>query len=178
MIELPNLIIIQFMSANFLPNFSVGDLLKAGHLYLATAESCSGGLLGHMITNTVGSSDYYLGGFISYANRAKYLFLGVEEKTLQKFGAVSRETVLEMALGARNAFQSQFPPETIIGLATSGIAGPGGGSPQKPVGTVWIGISGAQGEDAFSYHFAGTREEIKYQTALEALRILKSYLEK
>jgi PncC family amidohydrolase len=106
-------------------------MLRESKYFLATAESCSGGLLGHLITNASGSSDYYLGGFITYSNQAKQLFLGVRPETLQAFGAVSRETVLEMARGAREAFKSVQPLERLIGLATSGIAGPTGGTPQK-----------------------------------------------
>jgi PncC family amidohydrolase len=154
----------------------IGSLLQAQGRCLATAESCSGGLLAHLITNVPGSSDYYLGGFITYSNEAKQRFLGVRPETLTAFGAVSRETVLEMARGARAAFSHVQPMEKLVGLATSGIAGPGGGTAQKPVGTVWVGFSSVEIEDAQFYHFSGTREEIKLQTALKALEMLKAYL--
>jgi nicotinamide-nucleotide amidase len=164
------------MTYSLLSLNDIGQLLKAKKLYLATAESCTGGLLGHLITNIPGSSDYFLGGFLTYSNQAKELFLEVQAETLGKNGAVSRETVLEMARGARFAFKGCYSPETIIGLSTSGIAGPGGGSPAKPVGTVWVGLSGAGQEKAELFHFEGTREEIKYQTVLRAFEMLGSYL--
>ena len=171
-----DLIIIQLMKPQTLALPLIGGLLKEKQFYLATAESCSGGLLGHLITNVPGSSDYYLGGFITYSNQAKQHFLGVRRQTLQTFGAVSRETVLEMARGARLAFKDDYSAENLVSLATSGIAGPGGGSPQKPVGTVWVGFSSSDGEEARLFHFSGTREEIKLQTALKALELLKTYL--
>lgn len=154
----------------------IGTLLKGRNLLLITAESCSGGLLGHMITNVPGSSDYYLGGFISYANVTKELVLGVKSETLESFGAVSKETVSEMAVGARMALKSHYPLERIVALSTSGVAGPGGGSVEKPVGTVCIAFSTPDKTDACQFHFNGTREEIKLQTALQALKILKEYL--
>ncbi len=154
----------------------MSDLLREKGLYLATAESCSGGLLGHLITNVAGSSDYYLGGFITYSNQAKERFLGVKRETLQSNGAVSRETVLEMARGVRLAFEDVQPLSQLIGLSTSGIAGPGGGSPGKPVGTVWVGFNSADGDEAQHFHFSGAREEIKQQTALKALEMLKTYM--
>jgi len=164
-------------SGNLTGNLT-GSLLQAQGRCLITAESCSGGLLGHLITNVPGSSDYYLGGFITYSNEAKQRFLGVRPETLTAFGAVSRETVLEMARGARAAFSHFQPMDRLVGLATSGIAGPGGGTAQKPVGTVWVGFSSMEIEDAQLYHFSGTREEIKLQTALKALEMLKAYLTK
>jgi PncC family amidohydrolase len=170
------LIIILFMNRQTLSISEMGDLLREKGLYLATAESCSGGLLGHLITNVAGSSDYYWGGFITYSNQAKERFLGVQSLTLREFGAVSRETVLEMARGARDAFKDVQPLDKLIGLSTSGIAGPGGGSAEKPVGTVWVGFSSADGDQAQLFHFSGAREEIKQQTALKALEMLKGYL--
>jgi len=146
--------------------------LKERGYYLTCAESCTGGLLGHLITNTAGSSNYFIGGFLTYSNQAKEQFLGVKPETLRLHGAVSRETVLEMARGARAAFSSLFPTERILALSTSGIAGPDGGSPEKPVGTVWIGFSSDTTERAEVYHFAGTREAIKLQSAVAALRML------
>lgn len=129
-----------------------------------------------MITNSPGSSDYFLGGLITYANEAKEKFLGVQSATLEKYGAVSRETVLEMAAGVRLAF-SDTTRNPIIGISISGIAGPSGGTPQKPVGTVWIGLSAPDLNQAHENHFDGSREEIKIQSAIQALRILKDYLE-
>ena len=160
---------------NQLPQ-EIGELLKPKGLWLATAESCTGGLLGHLITSAAGSSEYYLGGFITYSNVTKERWLGVSPATLRQYGAVSRETVLEMALGIRNAFGEKLQPDKIIGISISGIAGPGGGSLEKQVGTVWIGISSTTGDDAFSYHFKGDRGEIKMQSAKKALELLLNYL--
>ncbi len=159
------------------PYTTLGVLLSAHGLRLVTAESCSGGLLGHLITNTPGSSGYYLGGFTSYSNQAKQAVLGVQASTLELYGAVSRETVLEMAMGARLAFRDFFSTGEVIALSTSGIAGPGGGSALKPVGTVWIGLSSPAGQEAHAFLFHGGREEIKLQSALEALRLLLEHLQ-
>ena len=113
----------------------VGNRLRELGLTLATAESCTGGLLGHRITGVSGSSDYYLGGVVSYNNKAKMELLGVKKQTLEKFGAVSEETVREMAQGVQSLFKSD------LGISISGIAGPTGGSPEKPVGLIYIGLS-------------------------------------
>lgn len=147
-----------------------GELLHQRGLRLATAESCTGGLVGHFISNVPGSSDYFLGGVVSYANSAKQALLGVRAETLEAHGAVSQQTVLEMARGARHALGSE------LGLAISGIAGPGGGSPEKPVGLVWIGLSTPEGDQAWQYFFSGDRLEIKTQAAQAALRRLVEWL--
>ena len=138
---------------------------------LATAESCTGGLIGDRITNVPGASEYFLGGVAAYAYAAKERLLGVNRETLERFGAVSRETVLEMARGARQAIGAQ------IGLSVSGIAGPGGGMPGKPVGLVWIGLSAPDGDWAWRCLFTGNRVENKAASAEEALRILANYLQ-
>jgi len=156
----------------------IGDLLKFKGLWLATAESCTGGLLGHLITSEAGSSEYFLGGFITYSYESKERWLGVAHSTLAQFGAVSRETVQEMARGVRNALSEQTRFEKIIGISISGIAGPGGGTPEKPVGTVWIGISGADKEEAVICHFNGDRGEVKTQSVEKAMDMLIAYLEK
>ena len=153
-----------------------GRLLKSMGLWLATAESCSGGFLGHIITNIAGSSEYYLGGFIAYSNNAKERWLCVTPGTIKTYGAVSRETVLEMASGVRASFGGDLEQNKIIGISISGIAGPGGGTFEKPVGTVWIGISSKSGYEATYYHFTGNRELIKTQSACQALEILIRYL--
>ena len=157
---------------NFSLEAQVGELLRARHFSLATAESCTGGLIGHRLTNEAGSSDYYLGGIIAYANDVKMHQLGVLADTLERYGAVSRETVLEMARGVREALQAD------IGLAVSGIAGPGGGSPGKPVGLVWIGLSMPGCEQAWRYTWQGDRLEVKEQTAEQSLLLLISLLMK
>ncbi|MEM1405480.1 MAG: competence/damage-inducible protein A [Bacteroidota bacterium] len=113
----------------------VGSLLKKNQLTLATAESCTGGYLTHMVTSVPGSSAYFQGSVIPYHNDHKMNLLGVKQSTLEEYGAVSEETVVEMANGVRKKF------DTGVGVATSGIAGPDGGSEEKPVGTVWIAIS-------------------------------------
>jgi len=123
----------------------VGELLRQKGLKLVLAESCTGGLVGNLITNIAGSSDYYLGSVTAYAYEAKEALLGVKHETLLQYGAVSRPTVLEMAAGVRHSLAGDIPLETIIGVSISGIAGPGGGLPEKPVGTVWFGMSTARG---------------------------------
>jgi nicotinamide-nucleotide amidase len=112
----------------------VGETLRAKKLTVGTAESCTGGFLAHRITSIPGSSDYFLGSIIAYANEVKQELLGVKEETLQEYGAVSEATVREMVAGTLKLLG------TDLAIATSGIAGPGGGTPEKPVGTVWLAI--------------------------------------
>ena len=149
----------------------LGELLREKGLRLAVAESCTGGLIGHRLTNIPGSSTYYIGGIVSDAYEAKVRLLGVRWETLESHGAVSRETVVEMARGVRQALAAA------IGLAVSGIAGPGGGTPEKPVGFTWIGLSTPDGDQAWSYQFAGEREQVKQQASEQALRRAVEYLE-
>lgn len=149
---------------------TIGSLLRESNLTLATAESCTGGLLGHLITNVPGSSDYYMGGMVTYSNDAKERLLGVNPETLESHGAVSRETVLEMAQGARLAFDAE------LGISISGVAGPAGGTPEKPVGLVWIGLSATRYARAWEHHFPGNRLEVKQQSALAALQHLIDYV--
>ena len=151
---------------------AIASQLKANNLFLATAESCTGGLLGHLITNLSGSSDYYLGGQIVYSNHAKQIWLDVPIEILDTFGAVSRETVFAMAYGIRRAFAGKVDLKKIVGFSISGIAGPAGGTPTKPVGTVWMAISTHIHERAYRFRFHGLREEIKHQAALQALSII------
>ncbi|MDQ7832722.1 MAG: CinA family protein [Desulfovibrionaceae bacterium] len=138
-------------------------LLAEGGLTLATAESCTGGLVGHILTNQPGSSDWYLGGVVAYANSVKTGLLGVPAATLASAGAVSKETVLAMAEGARKATGAA------CAVAVSGIAGPGGGTPDKPVGTVWMAFAMPDATDAQCFQFTGSREEIKAKSAAAAL---------
>ena len=152
------------------PEAELGELLRQRGLRLATAESCTGGLVGHRVTNIPGSSDYYLGGVTAYSNEAKQRLLGVRTGTLQAHGAVSRESVLEMAQGARRAVGAE------IGVSVSGVAGPGGGSPGKPVGLVWLGLSTPQGDWAVERLFHGSRVEIKEASAEAALKLVLDYL--
>jgi len=148
----------------------IGDLLRQRGWKVAVAESCTGGLIGHRITNVAGSSDYFNGGIIAYAYEAKVKLLGVSWETLKTYGAVSRETVLEMAEGARRSL------ETDIAISVSGIAGPGGGLANKPVGTVWIGLAAPDGKWARLFHFPGEREQNKAAAAEAALALLLDYL--
>jgi len=150
----------------------VGELLRQRGLRLAVAESCTGGLIGHLVTNVAGSSTYYVGSVTAYAYEAKVRLLGISWGTLERYGAVSAETVIEMARGVRIALAAD------IGLSVSGIAGPGGGMPEKPVGTVWIGISSPEEEYARHNLFAGDRLSIKEQSAQAALSLLAEHLRK
>ena len=155
---------------NVLPEILAGEMLRQRGLRLATAESCTGGLIGHRLTNIPGSSDYYLGGIIAYANETKVRLLGVRRETLKKHGAVSKETVLEMARGVRHALTAD------IGVAVSGIAGPGGGAPEKPVGLVWLSLSAPGFDQAWSCLFPGERIQIKEAAAEQALHLLVKFL--
>ena len=147
-----------------------GNLLRERGLKLALAESCTGGLVGDRITNISGSSEYFLGGVVAYAYEAKVALLGVSWETLNSVGAVSHETVLEMARGARKALSAD------IAVSISGIAGPGGGTPEKPVGTTWIGLVASDGEWTRLYQFDGNREQNKAFAAEAALQFLLDYL--
>ena len=117
-----------------------------------------------------GSSDYYLGGITAYANQTKITLLGVQAKTLEQHGAVSRETALEMAEGVRRALSAD------IGLSITGIAGPGGGTTAKPVGLTWIGLSVAGSNQAWRYVWGGDRLAVKEQSAEQALKLVAAYL--
>ncbi|MBI4726533.1 competence/damage-inducible protein A [candidate division TA06 bacterium] len=149
---------------------TVGLILKKKKLSLSLAESCTGGLVGDRITNVPGSSLYFKGGVVAYGNQIKQNMLGVKAQTLLNHGAVSVEAVREMALGARKIFKSD------IGLSISGIAGPDGGCPLKPVGLVFIGISGHQEIKVFEKRFLGPRRQIKEMAAQIALNELRLYL--
>jgi len=148
----------------------IGDLLRARKMKLATAESCTGGLIASRITDVAGSSEYFLGGVAAYAYEAKVALLGVSWDTLKAHGAVSRETVLEMARGARKTLNAD------VAVSVSGIAGPGGGMTDKPVGTTWIGLSASDGEWARLFHFDGDRIQNKSLAADAALQFLTDYL--
>lgn len=149
----------------------IGSLLREKTLQLATAESCTGGLVADRITNVPGSSEYFLGGIVAYAYEAKVALLNVSWDTLQAYGAVSREVVLEMANGARAALNAD------IAVSVSGIAGPGGGMPGKPVGTTWIGLSTPDGDWARTFVWEGDRLENKALSAEAALQLIIDYLE-
>jgi PncC family amidohydrolase len=154
----------------------IGAKLIQKSLKLAVAESCTGGLIGHRITNIPGSSEYYLGSVTAYAYEAKERLLGVNRETLATYGAVSQETVLEMAQGIRRSLAADFPLDKTVGLSVSGIAGPGGGMPGKPVGLVWVGLSTPNGDWAWRYLWSGNRIENKDYSAQAALQRLMEYL--
>jgi len=149
----------------------VGHLLAERKLKLATAESCTGGLVGHRITNVPGSSDYYEGGIVAYSYEAKERLLGVHHDTLYEHGAVSAETALEMARGARRALG------TDIGISVTGIAGPSGGMPGKPVGLVYIALSARNFERVEHFVWDSDREGNKLRSSEAALTMVKEYLE-
>ncbi|MBN1372568.1 MAG: CinA family protein [Anaerolineaceae bacterium] len=156
---------------------NVGAALNQRGLKLITAESCTGGLIGDMLTDVPGSSEYFICGIVAYAYEAKMRLLGVPPGLLAQFGAVSRETVLEMARGARIALADEYPLDTLVSISVSGIAGPGGGMPEKPVGLVWIGMSTPDGDRAWRYVWDGNRRANKLYSAEQALRLLLDYLQ-
>lgn len=145
----------------------VASLLRKKGRTLSTAESCTGGLLGKMITDMPGSSDYYWGGAVTYSNQAKEVLLGVSPDTLQAFGAVSQETAREMAEGMRRKSQSDYA------LAITGVAGPGGGSPGKPVGLVYIALAHPEGCVIRELRFGLGRDYIRILSAKSALDLLR-----
>jgi PncC family amidohydrolase len=148
----------------------LGELLVRRGLRLAVAESCTGGLVSHRITNVPGSSEYYLGGVTAYAYQVKERVLGVSKESLDRYGAVSQEVAIEMARGVRLHLNAD------IGVSVTGIAGPGGGTPEKPVGLTWIGFSIPDREQAWRYLWEGDRLRVKEQSAEAVLRILVDYV--
>jgi len=155
---------------------TVGAALNKRGLKLITAESCTGGLIGDMLTDVPGSSDYFICGIVAYAYEAKMRLLGVPPGLLAPNGAVCRESVIEMARGARMALAEEYPLDTLVSLSVSGIAGPGGGMPEKPVGLVWIGLSAPDGDRAWRFVWDGDRRANKQYSAQQALRLLLDYL--
>jgi PncC family amidohydrolase len=151
--------------------YRIHSLLTERRLTLAAAESCTGGLVASRITDVPGSSAYFMGGIIAYSYEAKAALLNVSWDTLNGKGAVSRETVLEMAHGARKALGVD------IAVSVSGIAGPGGGTPDKPVGTTWIGLATSGGDEARLFIWTGDRIQNKQLSSEAALQIILDYLE-
>ena len=148
----------------------VGRLLRERGKTLATAESCTGGLIGHIITETPGSSAYFLGGIIAYSNTVKERLLGVRPETLNEEGAVSAACAAEMAQGARVRLGAD------IGISVTGIAGPSGGTDEKPVGLTYLHLSAKDTEWGERHIWSGTRADNKLASARAALLLLKRYL--
>jgi PncC family amidohydrolase len=148
----------------------LGELLMAGSLTLAVAESCTGGLLSQMITSVPGASHYFLGGVVAYSNGSKVEMVGVPQDTLRNHGAVSERTAIALALGVRQAFDSD------LGIGVTGIAGPGGAD-EKPVGTVHIAIVNDITERVQSFLLSGDRAGIRAEAAATALRLACEFLE-
>lgn len=151
---------------------AVGDLLKRSRTTLAVAESCTGGLLGKMLTDRAGSSAYFLGGVITYADKAKHDLVGVGADLLEQFGAVSEPVARAMAAGVKQRFGSDFA------LSITGIAGPGGATPQKPVGLVYIGVAARDTVTSREFLFGADqpREAIRERAARSALAMLRALL--
>jgi PncC family amidohydrolase len=146
----------------------VGHALRSKGWTICTAESCTGGLIAHRLTNIPGSSDYVLGGVVAYSNRIKQALLHVRQGTLIAYGAVSEQTASEMAVNAREVFGAD------VAVSVTGIAGPGGGSPEKPVGLTYIGIAGPNNILVVQRHQweAGDREILKAASAEAALKLI------
>jgi nicotinamide-nucleotide amidase len=159
-----------------MPNFDsleaqVVRLLTKRGLTLAVAESCTGGLIGHRLTNVPGSSACFLGGVVAYHNRAKTGILGVDDDVLNREGAVSEAVAVAMARGVRRLLDAD------LGVGVTGIAGPSGGTPEKPVGTVFIALAARSGQTvARQCRWQGDREENKTRSAEAALELVQDYL--
>ena len=149
----------------------IGPLLRQRPATVATAESCTGGLIGHLLTNVPGSSDYYLGGVIAYANEVKRGLLGVRAETLATVGAVSREAAIQMAQGVRRLLGADYA------LSVTGIAGPTGATPGKPVGLVYIALAGPDVERCERHEWDQDRLGNKVSSAQRALQMLIEHLE-
>jgi nicotinamide-nucleotide amidase len=149
---------------------AVGELLSQKKQTLALAESCTGGLVGARITNQPGSSAYFLEGIVTYSNAAKERLLKVNPETISGYGAVSQQTAIEMAEGARAISGADYA------MSITGIAGPGGGTAEKPVGLVYIGLVAPKIKEVFKYQFSGTRNDIRVRAANTALDILRRHL--
>ena len=148
----------------------VGKILLEKKLTIACAESCTGGLLTSRLTDVAGSSAYVQGSIVSYSNEIKNSVLKVDAETLKNFGAVSEQTARQMSANVREIFK------TDIGVGITGIAGPGGGSAEKPVGTVYISVSNSKLTTVKKFNFSGSRREIKNQSCNAALTLLKDFV--
>ncbi len=151
---------------------TIGNLLRDKGWTLSIAESCTGGLVSHQITNVPGSSDYFEGGIVSYSNRAKARHLSMPITFVERYGPVSPQVARRMAQGVRKAFQTTF------GLSTTGVAGPTGGTRKTPVGLVFIAVSDGKGSLVRKEMLKGTRGEIKKAAAERSLRLLYDFITK
>ena len=146
------------------------SILRDRKMTVTTAESCTGGLIASRIVNVSGASEVFMEGYITYANASKEKILGVKHDTIEQFGVVSEETAKEMAVGARRIANADFA------LSVTGIAGPSGGTKDKPVGLVYIGCASEKATKVRRYVFDGNRDEIREQAVIHALSLLKESL--
>jgi PncC family amidohydrolase len=144
----------------------IQQVMLAKNLTLATAESCTGGLIAYLLTEIAGSSDYFVGGIVSYSNGLKERELGVRDATLEQFGAVSEQTCVEMAQGALRHYLAD------VGVSVTGIAGPGGGSQSKPVGLTYVGVADQSGHEVRRFVWDGDRHANKVRSAEAALTLV------
>jgi PncC family amidohydrolase len=149
----------------------VVKLADAKNVSIGAAESCTGGMVAAALTSVPGSSEVFKGAIVSYANEVKAALLDVKSATLLKEGAVSEKVALEMVRGARKALFVDYA------VSITGVAGPGGGSARKPVGTVWIAVAGNRKERAMLHRFTGTREQIRLASTEAALRMLSLFIQ-
>lgn len=145
---------------------AIGQYLKTSGLKLATAESCTGGMIGGAFTSVAGSSEWFNGGIIAYSNDIKMKLLSVSEKTLIDNGAVSEDTVEEMAKGVAGSLDADLT------VSVSGVAGPGGGTREKPVGLVFIGLNNCGKVSSYKFNFEGDRESVREKTVVEAINLI------
>jgi nicotinamide-nucleotide amidase len=148
----------------------VGKLLRERKRTVSTSESCTGGYIAHRITSVPGSSEYYVGSVVAYANEVKTRELGVGMEIIEKYGAVSEQVVKLMAAHARDIFHTDYA------IACSGIAGPSGGTPEKPVGTVWVAIASADKTITRKLQLGKNRERVIIETSLQTLNMLRKML--
>jgi nicotinamide-nucleotide amidase len=149
---------------------AIGRILVESSQMLATAESCTGGSIAQLITSNAGSSAYFKGGVVAYSNEIKHKLLGVPIALIESFGAVSQQVAEAMSLGAMKALETDFA------VATTGIAGPDGGSEEKPVGTVWVAVAGSSGVVSKKYVFKHNRERNIIRTTHTALNMLRTFI--
>ena len=146
------------------------DFLKLNNLTISTAESCTGGMIASAITDVSGSSSFFGTGVVTYSNDAKMKLIGVSKETLDAFGAVSEQTAREMAQGVLKLGEAD------VSVAVTGIAGPTGGTPEKPVGLVYIGVCGKGGTFVYKNIFSGNRDQVRKQTVNRAFELVYDYL--